>query len=52
MMTNNKHELFAHPDYECARWRHPHGKPGRLSFVGSCTSGRWPSIIDDKFYAN
>jgi len=52
IMTNNKHELFAHPDYECARWRHRHGKPGQLSFVGSCTSGRWPSVIDDKFYAN
>jgi len=52
IMTNNKHELFAHPDYECARWRHRHGKPGWLSFVRSFTSGRWPSVIDDKFYAN
>ena len=52
IMTNNRHELFAHPDYECARWRHRHGKPGWLSFVRSFTSGRWPSVIDDKFYAN
>jgi hypothetical protein len=52
IMTNNKHELFAHPDYECARWRHRHGKSGRLSFVRSFTSGRRPSVIDDKFCAN
>jgi hypothetical protein len=52
IMTNNKHELFAHPDYECARWRRRHGTPGWLSFVRSFTSGRWPSVINGKFYAN
>jgi hypothetical protein len=52
IMTNNKHELFAHPDYNCARWRHRHGKPGRLNFDRSFRSGRWPSVVDDKFYAN
>ena len=52
ILKNNKHELFAHPDYNCARWRHRHGKPGRLGFDRSFTSGHWPSVVDDKFYAN
>ena len=52
ILKNNKHELFAHPDYNCARWRHRHGKPGRLGFDRSFTSGHWPSVVHDKFYAN
>lgn len=52
ILKNNKHELFAHPDYNCARWRHRHGKPARLGFDRSFTSGHWPSVVDDKFYAN
>ena len=52
ILKNNKHELFAHPDYNCARWRRRHGKPGRLGFDRSFRSGRWPSVVDDKFYAN
>ena len=52
ILKNNKHELFAHPDYNCARWRHRHGKPARLGFDRSFTSGHWPSVVHDKFYAN
>ena len=52
ILKNNKHELFAHPDYNCARWRHCHGKPARLGFDRSFTSGHWPSVVHDKFYAN
>jgi hypothetical protein len=39
ILKNNKHELFAYPDYDCARWRHRHGKPGRLGFDQSFRSG-------------
>ena len=52
ILKNNKQEPFAHPDYNCARWRHRHGKPGRLGFDRSFTSGHWPSVVDDKFCAN
>ncbi|MGY2909051.1 hypothetical protein [Bradyrhizobium sp. URHC0002] len=50
ILKNNKHELFAHPDYHRARWRRRHGKPGRLD--RSFSSGRWRSVVDDKFYAD
>jgi hypothetical protein len=50
ILKNNKHELFAHPDYNRARWRRRHGKPGRLD--RSFRPGSWRSVVDDKFYAN
>jgi hypothetical protein len=50
ILKNNKHELFAHPDYHRARWRRRHGKPGRLD--RSFSSGRWRSVVDDKFCAD
>jgi hypothetical protein len=50
ILKNNKHELFAHPDYNRARWRRRHGKPGRLD--RSFRLGSWRSVVDDKFYAN
>jgi hypothetical protein len=50
ILKKNKHELFAHSEYNCARWRRRHGKPGRLD--RSFRSGSWRSVVDDKFYAN
>jgi hypothetical protein len=52
ILKNSKHELFAYPGYNCARWRRRYGKPGRPDFERSYRSGRWAVRVDDKFSAN
>jgi hypothetical protein len=52
ILKNCKHELFAYPGYNCARWRRRHGKPGWLGFERSFRSGRGAVRVDDKFSAN
>ena len=44
ILRNNKHEVFAHPGYNCASWRRRHRKPDRSD--RSFRLAAAPSVVD------
>jgi hypothetical protein len=52
ILKNNKHELFAYPDCNCARWRRRDGKPDGSVLINLSGPAAAQSVVDEKFCAN